>query len=73
MGKDKGSRGAGRARKEAASVATGKSAKERVEEMRSERLGVGSKCCRVYQVTLRILAFTRSDSAGYWELKREGK
>lgn len=46
-GKDKGSRGAGRVRKEVASVATRKSAKERVEEMRSERLGVGSKCCRV--------------------------
>lgn len=46
-GKDKGSCEAGRVRKEVASVATRKSAKERVEGMRSERLGVGSKCCRV--------------------------
>lgn len=47
MGKNKGSCGAGRARKEAGSAATGKSAKEGVEGMRSERLGVRSKCCRV--------------------------
>lgn len=49
-------------------VSKGKSRRSEVREV-----GGWNKCCRGHQVTRRILAFTRSDSAGYWELKRGGK
>lgn len=67
------SSGPGRFRKAEASVATVKSAKERVEGMGSEKLGDGGKSCKVQQVTLGISAFTLSDSEGNWgvEERRE--